>query len=317
MQTIKNSLIMALAGTVLTACGGSGDSSDTLQPEPPESTLPTTLSVNVSDAPVDDALAVVVEFDSVELVGTGNPIVIDVRDEQDNPKQVDLLQFQGADFDSLLEDVEVPAGTYEQFRLNVTENSYIELEQGTFALRVPSGQLKLDGFTLAEEQQATFTVEFDLRKALVDPPGRAEVQLKPRGVRLVQNDLTGAIEGSVAQSLVLAEVCLDKTDVNKGNAVYIYQGHTHELSNLGDDTDEAADESEVSPYTIGEVDFDDEQGYRFEVAYLPAGEYTVGFTCLALNDVPESDEGAEQGFEIQAKLEVVLSAEQTVTVDFE
>ncbi|MGS2719668.1 DUF4382 domain-containing protein [Paraglaciecola aestuariivivens] len=311
-----NSLKCLVFSTValLQACGSSSEES---APSLVTQEVKASLTLNISDAPIDNAVAVVVEFDSVELVGNGDPVTFNVKDEQGAARQIDLLAFQGEDFATLLSEVDIQPGNYSQLRLNVTENSYIEMDTGTFNLRVPSNQLKLDGFTINESEQAIYTVEFDLRKSLVDPKGQDAILLKPRGVRVVENKLTGVLTGSVSEALINAEPCLNKVDLQVGNAVYIYQGTDLALENLGDDADQTSDENEVSPYTIGEVSLNDDSIYQFKVAYLPAGEYTIGFTCLAENDQPETDEGSEQGFYIQTQQSVSVQAEQRVTVTFE
>ncbi|WP_100644391.1 DUF4382 domain-containing protein [Alteromonas facilis] len=303
---------------LLSACGGSG-SSESGSPTPiaPVAPAPSTLTLRVSDAPIDSAVAVVVEFDSVELVGDGDPLTFTVEDTAGTARQIDLLAFQGEDFATLLSDIEVEPGTYGQLRLNVTSNSYIELDNGTFDLRVPSGQLKLDGFTISESQQALYTIEFDLRKSLVDAPGQSDIILKPRGVRVVENDSVGTVNGTVDESLITSEACADKVNLDVGNAVYVYEGLDFAIENLGDDADEPADINEVSPFTIGEVSLNSNGAYVFEIAYLPAGDYTLGFTCLAENDLPESDEGSDDGFTIQNMQPVNIQATQTTTVAFE
>ncbi|WP_100658614.1 DUF4382 domain-containing protein [Alteromonas flava] len=315
MRAFKYSAIGSLF--ILTACGGGSSGPAVDDPVVTPAPTPASLTLNVSDAPVDDALAVVVEFDSIELTGNGDPIVYNVTDEQGGARQIDLLAFQGEDFATLLDSVEIEAGTYGQLRLNVTNNSFIEMTSGTFDLRVPSNQLKLDGFTIDESEQALYTVEFDLRKSLVAPPGQDAILLKPRGVRVVENSEAGTIAGTVDESLLVVEQCADKVDIAVGNAVYIYAGTDFTLDVLGDDADEPADINEISPVAIGEVSLNTDTEYAFEVAYLPVGDYTVGFTCLAANDEPETDENVADGFSILLQQSVSVSAQQRVSVTFE
>ncbi|MDM7859462.1 DUF4382 domain-containing protein [Alteromonas sp. ASW11-36] len=310
----------ALAGCMfgLVACGGSsgGSDSEVVAPSTPQ---PTLFSLAVSDAPIDEAISVNVYFDQVELVGAaGGPITFDVRDENGDPKMIDLLQVQGADFEPIVTDTEIPSGEYNQLRLSVTDESFIEMESGTFPLRVPSNELKLDGFSALPGFQAAYTVEFDLRKGLVDPVGQDVILLKPRGVRLVANDDVGILSGTVDESLIIATECAVKDDAMAGNAVYVYEGVGLDFANLGDDADAFEGDTEVRPLTIVPVNFNaSEQNYEFVAGFVPEGEYTLAFSCLALFDEPESDENAEEGFALQTQDEVTVVATTTTTVVIE
>jgi hypothetical protein len=300
---------------LLFACGGSDNEESPSGNEPrPNSTG---FSLAVSDAPVDSALAVVVYFDQIELIGNGDTIVFDVTDDNGDPRQIDLLSLPGESFATLVENEDIPLGEYEQLRVVVTQDSYIEMEQGTFELRVPSNELKLDGFVAEANVTAAYTLEFDLRRSLVDPVGQAHIFLKPRGVRLVANQDVGTIEGVVGESLIVDSSCVNKTDPDKGNAVYLYQGADLEMTVLGDDADEPTDENEISPYAIAEVEFDEQNAeYRYQAAFVAQGDYTLAFTCQAALDQPETDENAEDGFVFLSSKSANVEAEQTTEVDF-
>ena len=303
---------------LLSACGGSGGSSTSPTTTVPPTSNTTAFSLAVSDAPVDDATAVVVVFDSVELIGNGEPLQFSVRDENDQPMQVDLLALQGSLFTNIVENVEIPTGDYSQIRINVLEDSYIEMMAGTFPLEVPSGELKLDGFSAQANTTAAYTVEFDLRKSLVDPKGKPVIYLKPRGVRLVANETVGSIEGTVASSLVMNEQCADKIDPDAGNAVYLYQGTIEDLSLLGDDADTPANPEEIAPFTTASVNFDEStQSYTYAIGFVEEGDYTLAFTCHAQVDLPESDENAEDGFDFLQLQAVSVMAGQTTEANME
>lgn len=299
----------------LSACGGS--SSDDTPTSPPPAPTSTTFSLAVSDAPVDEAQAVVVYFDEVELISSEGNQRFSVADASGNPRRVDLLTVQGSDFESIVTGEEIPLGTYSQLRVSVTDASYIEMDGGTFPLKVPSGELKLDGFTALPNVQAAYTLEFDLRKSLVDPVGQQVIFLKPRGVRLVANNEVGVLEGTIAQSLIEDPACANKIDPLVGNAVYLYPGQNHEFANLGDDADNPADANEVSPYSMATVNFDEATGtYGYQVGYVAAGDYTLAFTCRADLDMPETDEGLDDGFVLMQAKEAMVSAGQTTVLDF-
>lgn len=310
-QTTRTLSVVALSSAMV-ACGGGG--SDNPTPEPDTASF----SLAVSDAPVDQANAVVVYFNTVELIGPDGPITFDVRDENNDPQAIDLLNYQGEAFVTIVDATEIPIGTYTQLRLEVTEDSYIEMDSGTFELKVPSNELKLDGIEALPGVEAAYTVEFDLRKSLVDPVGQPNtIFLKPRGVRLVANDSVGTLLGTVSPALIESAACAEKIDMNSGNAVYIYEGDTLDETLLGDDADEPANADEISPYTVANVNYNEEsESYEFVAGYLPAGPYTVGFSCLALNDEPETDENAEV-FSFQAVVETSVTATEQTTIDIQ
>ncbi|MEW9797378.1 DUF4382 domain-containing protein [Alteromonas sp. CYL-A6] len=310
--SVRQIIAASIALTGLAACGGGSDSGVTA-PDPTPDTA--TFSLAISDAPVDNASEVVVYFDEVELTGNGEPITFDVTDDNGDPRSVDLLTLQGTSFATLVEETEIPVGDYGQLRLVVTEDSYIVMDDGTFPLRVPSNELKLDGFSALPGFEAAYTVEFDLRKSLVDPNGQSAVFLKPRGVRLVLNDDVGVLEGTVDSTLLDAPQCAEKVDLNEGNAVYVYEGEYSEISELGDDADVADGDTEARPYSIIPVTYDDvNETYAFIGGFFPAGDYTLSFSCTALFDEPETDEGEEDGFVLQTIDIVTVTAGDTTTV---
>lgn len=312
-MTMFKAIILSVTMILLAGCGGSGSDK-----EPPVQPTSTTFSLGVSDAPVDSAIRVVVVFDEVELKSSnGQSVTFSVRDENDDPRAIDLLEYQGSQFAALVTNEEIPLGEYSQLRITVLEESYIEMDSGTLPLRVPSGELKLDGFTALPNVTAAYTLEFDLRRSLVDPVGQNVIMLKPRGVRLVENRNVGILEGTVSESLITDMACAEKLNADQGNAVYLFAATGVETGNLGDDADLPLNTNEVSPYAIAPVTFDEQsQTYSYQAGYVEAGQYTAAFTCLAILDQPESDENAEDGFTFQAIQEVTISAQQTSELNF-
>jgi hypothetical protein len=294
MRVFKMTSVALACGLALTGCN-----SDSTPKE--EGTA--TFSFAVSDAAVDSAEQVMVCFSGVELVGndlppqqfsvgdeggavapndlclddTGNPIPDTVG--------VDLLSLQGANAEVLVSGAEVPAGNYGQLRLDFNEQgSFIELNDGsTRPLGVPSGMLRLDGVTLTANQTFNYTLEFDLRRAVIAPPGLNNYVLKPRGLRLVNNATVGHIDGEVAESLLMNSDCTVAPEDNSEPvaAVYLYEGH--DLA-LGDLTDNNEDES---PYASISVFFDGAASYPFEIGFIAAGDYSIALTCNT-NDDPEA-----------------------------
>lgn len=283
------------ATSLMTACGSDAEpQSDTAM-----------FSLAVSDAPVDAADAVWACFHSIELVGNDqgsqtftigeDPNTIEANeactdangDVIANTRGINLLEFTGSASEDLLSGVEVPAGTYGQLRLEMAEGSYVLVGDERIPLSVPSNELKFDSFTLDAASNVAYTIEFDLRQALVNPVGQAGYLLKPRGVRLVDNMTVGHVEGTVAEALLIENQCtVAPEDLTTPVAVvYFYEGTDLDSATLAD----FGGTEEATPYTAAPVMFDGATAYHFEVGYVASGDYTAAWTCNTADD-PEVDD---------------------------
>lgn len=287
------SAICVAAGLFAGGCGGGdGGGGGTGQ-----------LTLHITDAPVDEAERVVVQFTGVEIKARaeGAAEVFDFA----TPRQIDLLALEGGGSETLLEDVELPAGDYEWIRLKVSagldaSDSFIDLEDGSrHALFIPSANetgLKLvSGFTIGVGSSVDFTIDFDLRKSVIAPPGLAGSYILKPALRLVDNLKVGTIEGEVAAALAQASGCEP--------AVYAFTGAGVTPNDLG---------SSSGPIASGRVQMDTNGAFRFRIGFVPAGEYTVSFTCD--DDDPEVDETTVEFVDTQ---NVTVSAGATSSVRFE
>jgi hypothetical protein len=301
MKTFCGKLPLTLVGVfLLTSCGG-GDSD-----AGSAGAATGRISLGITDAPVDGATAVVVKFTAVELKPEdGSAFTIDLTPAQ----SIDLLALAGGGSRTLLEEHNVPAGRYQWLRLLIDArqnqpSSYIDLVSGErFPLFVPGGSesgLKLiRGFTVAAGSASDFTIDFDLRKSVIAPPGRAPNYLLKPVLRMVDNLQVGAIAGTVAAGLVTAD-CSPQ--------VYIFTG----AGVLPDDLD-AASHPDVDPLVSAPVNLDTAEGvYRFRASFLEVGEYTASFTCNGATDTPEG----EEVLVFSGTRNVTVSANQTTTIAF-
>ena len=301
---INNTFVHCLALTALSslyACGGSSGGTDSTEQTG-------SFSLALTDGPVDSANQVVVEFSGVSIKPVDGEAIEFLFEE---PRQIDLLQLQGSASEAIITDETVPAGEYEWIRLHVNAehdnilDSFIELGDGSqLELRVPSGSqtgLKLvRGFTLAADGHADFTIDFDLRKSVTNPPGLPGAILKP-ALRLIDNLEVGSISGSVDANLV-AQQCAD-AGVSAG-AVYVYVGSGAMPTDMSG--------SENDPLTSALVSYGEAAEYRYEVGFLAGGEYTLAYTCGSLDDNPEQvDELVFVGAG-----DVTVVADQQTTQDF-
>lgn len=285
---------LALA-TLLSACGGGGLSGD--------SEASGTMSLGITDAPVDSASRVVVEFTGVELRrSAGAPITVTF----DTPRQIDLLALTGGDSELLLDELSLPAGDYQQIRLQVNagleaSDSFIELDDGSLhPLFIPSGNqagLRTNRpFVVPAGGRADFTIDFDLRKSVVAPSGLDGAYILRPTLRLVNNVEVGTLAGTVSATLASTEACTP--------VVYVYSGAGVTPDDVGSPTE---------PVTTAQVELDAASGeYRYRAAFLAAGSYTAAFTCQASADQPETDDDIE----FLTTADTSVSAGQTTELAF-
>ena len=262
------------------------------------------LSLAITDAPVDGATAVVVQFTGVEVKpadGAARAFTFDA------PRQIDLLALTGTDSELLLDEVDVPAGRYNWVRLAVDADedgvvdSYIDLDDGSrHELEVPSGAetgLKLNsGFVVSAGGSASFTVDFDLRKSVHEPMDAGDsFKLRPT-LRIVDNAEVGAIAGTVDNTWVV-DGCAP--------AVYVFSG--------AGATPDDVDGTPADPVSSAEPRLNAATGhYDYAVGFLSPGAYTVSFTCDAAADDPAVDDTLQ----FTGTQDAAVVADQTTTVDF-
>jgi hypothetical protein len=290
--------LLAVITAVCSSCGGGAEDAQ----EPAMGRL----SLGITDAPVDDATAVVVKFTAIELKPEGG----DAFTIELSPAQaIDLLALAGGTSRALLEERSVPAGRYEWLRLLVETQanqptSYIDLENGLrYPLLVPSGGesgLKLNrGFAVAAGSVSNFTIDFDLRKSVIAPPGQSPNYLLKPSLRMVDNLQVGVIAGTVAGALVPTD-CAPQ--------IYIFTG----ADVVPDDID-AAPAPDVDPLISVPVLLDAASGeYRFRAAFVEVGAYTASFTCDGDMETPEG----EESLVFAGNQNLTVSANQTTTISF-
>lgn len=293
-------LLTCVSVSILTACGGGGSSSE------PETG---TASFAISDAPVEDLSKVVIEVDRITLrrVG-GDDIVVDTFDSTDlgivnaDTFQIDLLDWQGINQALVIDNLELPAGEYTNLRLKVLDqniaHSYADrISDGARRpIKVPSGELKLGKFSVTADAVQTFTIEFDLRFSMTLAVGPDQYILKPRGVRIVKNEAAAMLSGDVDSALFDTDpACSGKADPLAGNIVYLYAGHGLDPADLADNFDatlstDPVPASAIVPYSSVEP-YDTGSGWAYAFGYLPAGDYTLVFSCDAAGDDPDNFDG--------------------------
>ena len=318
---------IVIGAALLSACGGDseGGANFILGTGANTSGQTGTLSIGIADAPVDDVKEVVILLDSITLEKSGeDDIVIDtftsaelgITDEDTVP--IDLLQYQDGSQAIVIEDLEVAAGNYTNIVLSILDddinNSYvIEEDDDQLELNIPEGDIELGEFTVDNDVDKTFTIEFGLRQAMTYNDSSSAYELKSSGIRLQDNDGDRSISGDVNSSLFGTESpCNEKDNANVGNVLYLYEGHGLNVDDLADVFDaESSDltttipDDAIAPFAVKAVKDDGSGGWEYEFSFLPAGEYTLVFSCHAEEDDPVEYDG----------LSIPLPTDQLVEVD--
>ncbi|MEO6185689.1 MAG: DUF4382 domain-containing protein [Steroidobacteraceae bacterium] len=299
---------LAVACALLASCGG--DDSMTAQSN-------STLRLDITDAPLDTASKVWLQFTGVEVKPAGGTS----QNFTFPAKGFDLLTLRNGNAANLLGDTIVPSGEYEWVRLildSTAGSSYIVDATGQHDLRIPSGAetgLKLvRGFTMPAGGRADFTIDFVLNKSIIAPPGQAPNYLMKPVLRMTDNITVGVIAGTFApMNLAAIPAC-----ANKVPKVYLYQGAGVAPDDLYNPLNGSMDSAPtIDPLVTTTAALNASSQYAYRIAFVPAGTYTVAFTCD--NDDPAVDEDVAPAIPLQFTVysqPVVVAAGQTAIVNF-
>ena len=242
------------------------------------------LTLAVTDASVDSVQSVVVTFTAVTIKKSGANAETILLDQ---PRQVDLMSLTGTRSLDLLDQELVSAGHYQWLRLTLDEDpaqTYIIDSLGQHELTIPSGDnngLKLNrSFTVSPDTNNEFMIDFDLRKS-VHMTGEGTYIMRPT-LRMVETALSASLSGTLDSSLVTAGCSPGVYLFNEGDAVDDLDG-----------TDDA----------IFSVALSEQGSYEYSAGFLPAGSYTIAFTCDASDDLSESDEIIDFSHQATLKLD--------------
>ena len=286
------SLFIALAGILsLISCSSGSDVSTTVAGGGRGGAEYGFVSLNITDAPIDNATEVWVQFDGVEFMpadaSQSGPILVTF----DAPMQINLLELQGTKSKPLLINEILPTGVYDWVRLKMTAtrdgilDSYIVLDDGSVhELDMPGGSeigLQINGgLEVVANTASTKTIDFDLRQSII-MAGLNNYQIQPV-LHIVNNNQAGAIEGSVSLLTLMSWKCSD-LDPSSGNAVYLYDGFGITPDDVGG--------AGPQPVASAMVKLNSTTGeFEYSFGYVPFGQYTASFTCEADIDDPVSDD---------------------------
>lgn len=318
-QQIIKPLALAVFAATLAGCGDSGSGS---------SSGDGSMSLALTDAPTNEFTMVDIAITSVTLQpansddddsdsedgdtdngeGEGNGrISFNVENEEGEPRKINLLDLQGGVTETLLSDEDVPAGEYDWMRLEIVEDEVsVTSDSGQHSVFVPSGAqrgLQTTNFTISEDGESNFTIDFDARKSIVTRGNSGQPFLLKPILRLVDDTEVGSIAGTVDVSTIKqnnAAFCEDEFD----GMVYVHQGEDATVGEFG---------SDAEPLVAAPVSMDDEENdYTYKAAFLEEATYQVSYVC-------ESDDNEEDGdiTEFLNTAEVEVTAGETTTHDFD
>ena len=272
-------LTISLGAVLLAACGEGG------------------VIISLTDAPVDDLTAVSLQVTAVELQRTdGSTERIDITD-----RDIDLLALTAGNSTQLASRDEVTAGSFSGVRLFLNANpgvidSFVTERSGGQVSLLDEGDLFADGaFEVDDEDTTRVTIDVDLRRGLRAPAAAGGDYVLVPALRLVRDDAVGTVRGTVAASLVTADGCdVEGEPTGVGNVGYVFTGTV-----TPDDIDNLVPDPLSSARVVLDADSGD---FDYVAAFLPAGDYTLAFTCQGELDEPTSSDA------------VVFSATALVTV---
>lgn len=276
MARYFSSIILLFIAVLLAGCGGGSSGQGT-----------GVLAVQVTDAKVDEAQAVVLHYTQVTIHGDQGDVVVPVHDPVtgDPGRRINLLDYTNGDSTVLFEHT-LPAGHYSWMRLDVDfdpTQSYIEIDGGMHQLHCTScqnnGVMLNHSFRIDADQTTAFTLDFDLRSSITMASGMHYI--RPT-VRVVDTAASGAIAGSVDPTLI-ASLGSDGT----GCAVYVFDGENATLDDIYMPMSGMMSDMHHHPVITAMVDPDT---LMYTAGFMPAGMYTVALTCDAMMDVTDVDD---------------------------
>lgn len=247
-------------------------------------------SLRLTDAAFDDAARVDITFTEVRLRKKSGGWVDIPKAQFATQNRIELASLQGTKTAGLLLNVDVAPGDYDELRLIVDTASMansIELTAGgVHNLIIPSGGssgLKIKGdFTVSDTLPTLMVVDVDLRQSIIT--AGPNYIMRPV-LRLINGNNFGHVRGEVDPALLTAVTCSDAL-VDTFNSVYVYNGNVSSPDDINQQSN-----SNVDPVTTSKIVYDAASSkYMYEAAFLPAGDYTLAFTCNSdLEDLDADD----------------------------
>jgi Domain of unknown function (DUF4382) len=290
----------------LTGCGGCGFDCDNED----GNTDPATMSLGISGSTSNDIKEAVITVDKITFVrsNAANVVVdtftsddLDITDEE--TFQIDLTEYLGKKQVIVIKDPEFKVATYDNIVLTLKDNDMqfswvLDVEDKQFKLNVSDDHtLTVDGIKTTSKNR-TFTIKLSLAQSLFYDSDKEEYFLTDKGSRVMDNSMAAVIQGKVDDDLF--DTNDECAETKNDNRLYLYKGINLNTNNLKDVyTDSTAPADAIHPFDAilpSASTQNDDWDYAF--AYLPAGDYTMVFTCDAELDDPVEYENLRIPFPI-------------------
>ena len=165
-------------------------------------------------------------------------------------------------------------------------------------------------FKLDDTDSKALVLSLELPFSLIDRRSSSEQDFALRPVlRAALASEAAEISGTIARSAVEADDCRAGRSVGTGIAVYLYSGTDVTP------TDYYRSDSVISltqPLASARAQYDaSDDAYRFTIAQLAPGDYTLSWTCQADGEHPDADDGLQ--FRGVASLSVSASDTSSLT----
>jgi hypothetical protein len=301
--TLLAALVVATLAFPLAGCGCGFDCNNNN-----DSDGPTLLDFGLSDALPEELSSVTLEIERVTFRSGSGDVVVDTftiadLDLVDSPSfQIDLLEYAGLQQLVIIEDLELPSGSYSSVFIEINTADV----NASFVMERDSGEMKpvtlagdglsLPGFRLDPGEEA-FTVEFELAQSLAYRSADDSYRLSADGIRVVDSETSASLTGTIDDSLFdRVSPCDAKQDPESGNRVYLYEGTGLRRDDLADVFRSASGttvpDDAIAPYAVGLVVENAPRGsWEYFFGFLPAGDYTLVFGCDTGTDDPVDYDG--------------------------
>jgi hypothetical protein len=295
-KKIRAILGQVMFATVASQCGG--DDGQIFVPGDSDSTV----SISITDAPIDFATAVSIEITSVELTpDDGDEFTFDLS----SPLAVNLLALSDGATTAVVSNQTIDSGAYTQIRFTFTAsstNAFVDESDGNrYSLVIPGngddGLTITKSFTVEQDKQLDLVADVDLRRSIAPRVG-STYTFRPV-IRVVDRNQAGTLTGSIPADLA--------DDADCTPFVYVYSGS----SVTPDDMDSATG---GDPVVSVPVKYNvSANTYTYRASFLEAGSYTVAYTCDGAADNPDTDEALVF---LAAATTPTIQANTTTTLNF-
>ena len=267
------------------------------------------VTIAVTDSPIDDASAVWIQFVGLTFYGVDG---YKTQVTFDEPKLVNLLSLQGSLSEEILTEHALPAGGYSYATFDIDFNtSSIVINETSYSLQPnfddwntffkqfvlkSSVEPPIVPFTIEESLTTHLTFDFDLRKSIFDD-GNSNIYSFSPAVRSVVSAESGNISGDIGGGN------FDEGCIAENTAVYAFSGRNQSTRDIRGTSGDPFSTSNITNTGTG---------YTYELGFLPAGDYTLAIACDASNDTANLTESIQ----FIGKQSITIGQGESFSADF-